>query len=188
MPVINISENPRGLLSPQRGAGSGAANGNVRFPKTALWGGLEWRTHAPQTDRVSAQVSGRGLLGSFMKYGKNQIWGLRWSASPFLPTIQKSGKAHKLRTYILIQKTRKLERSFFENQNVFMFMTFRASGNVNDLLKPLFLTWDPPNDQNNSRNPRIIFRFLCIEKSTWFGKKNVCRGTIEIGLSNSWKS
>ena len=66
------------------------------------------------------------------------------------PFLRSNAKSHKLRIYVHSFRDfiSRYKDHCPENRSVFIFMIFRAGGNVNDLLKPLLLTLEPPDYSN----------------------------------------
>ena len=63
--------------------------------------------------------------------------------SPYLMIVE-NGRAHKLRYQYFISG---LECSLSENRkSLYVYDFQRLKGDVNDLLSPVFLTLEPPND------------------------------------------
>ena len=113
--------------------------------------------------------------GPIENHRKNRVWNLRGSGGPFFNDSLKNCESYKCH--------------FPKNRNVSILMMSRVNGKVMDLLKPSFLTLEPPNyakqteEHTKSTFVNFISEYETVKIVTF--AKGECRKDIEIRLINS---
>ena len=122
-----------------------------------------------QDTRLAAGNRQESFMGSCRESGKISGLGSKGFEGQFFKDNLKHGRCNTLRTYTLLNISRvDYHLLSLKNRETFMFVTFRASGNVKDFLKPLFLTLGPPNYSTYmKKNTKPTFGFCVFKSEPW---------------------